>query len=297
MVELRTPDIRVITTPEYGGRIVSLLSLKSGREWLWSKTPGRDVFLPNTAEPFSLSPMVGIDECFPTIAACTVAGGKYADHGDLHSRSWTILEADETRIKLRVELPGPGLSFERTLRVEAAELALSYRVCHHGTQKVPWLWAFHPLFNLEAGDRLELSSSLPPLRTGSVRGVPALHAGRPFDWPEPVQGVNLAQGILAPNTGQYAKLFFRASGFPVASIVNSQTGESMDISWDAREIPYMGFWLTRGGWNGYHHWALEPTHYPAEHPLAVPGFDSPPPELLPGDQVGWNISIKLKSPN
>ena len=55
-----------------------------------------------------------------------------------------------------------------------------------------------------------------------------------------------------------------ATGFAdgLAEIRNRTTGDRLTIRFDPTELPALGIWITRGGWNGYHHFAIEPTHAP-----------------------------------
>jgi hypothetical protein len=45
---------------------------------------------------------------------------------------------------------------------------------------------------------------------------------------------------------------------------NDVTGERFDFEWKAAENNGLGLWLTRGGWHGHHHFAIEPTNAGAD---------------------------------
>jgi hypothetical protein len=49
-----------------------------------------------------------------------------------------------------------------------------------------------------------------------------------------------------------------------SGIHNSKTGERFECEWNAVENNGLGLWLTRGGWHGHHHFAIEPTNAGAD---------------------------------
>ena len=44
-----------------------------------------------------------------------------------------------------------------------------------------------------------------------------------------------------------------------ASIHNRRSGDAIRFAWDVEIVKLAGVWINRGGWNGYHHVAIEPT--------------------------------------
>jgi hypothetical protein len=145
------------------------------------------------------------------------------------------------------------------------------------------------------GDRVTLSDSLRPLWVETVQGLPSLQPGDSFQWPDLGRDLSPSTGILADNTDHYVKLFFAAGDQPSAAIENAHSRERLWIVWDQKEIPYFGFWLTRGGWAGHHHWALEPTHFPGDCPVPLAGSGVRPPSLPPGQSLQWNLRIEIQS--
>ena len=43
-------------------------------------------------------------------------------------------------------------------------------------------------------------------------------------------------------------------------IFNQDTGDRLEFKWNPAENNTLGLWLTRGGWHGHHHFAIEPTN-------------------------------------
>jgi len=102
-----------------------------------------------------------------------------------------------------------------------------------------FLWAVHPLVPVFPGDALEFT---PEIRQQL--------AGEP--WID-----NLDFGASQPAC---AKRFVGPLREGFAAIGNAQSGDRMAFSWDTKLNKTLSWWLTRGGWNGYHHLALEPAN-------------------------------------
>jgi hypothetical protein len=88
-------------------------------------------------------------------------------------------------------------------------------------------------------------------------GVPLGGRGDMIPWPNPAEGVALNQlDFGQPNAG--VKLFTEEGAASSATIRNQQTGDGLRFDFDPQRVDTVGIWLTRGGWNGYHHLAVEP---------------------------------------
>src|SRR6267143_3077742 len=83
--------IRLALLPQLGGKIISLVRVDSGREYLVSLHDRQSSFrAPSYGGIFVDYNNVGFDECIPTIAACQYPTGSYhgrqlPDHGDVWS--------------------------------------------------------------------------------------------------------------------------------------------------------------------------------------------------------------------
>src|ERR1041385_3849854 len=87
---LANNEIELGVVPELGGRIVSLKNLRTRREWLWHPLGGRKLFRNQAGDSFERSPLVGMDECLPTIAPCSWQQRNLPDHGELWTADWSV---------------------------------------------------------------------------------------------------------------------------------------------------------------------------------------------------------------
>jgi galactose mutarotase-like enzyme len=242
---LSNERVRLAVVPELGAKIASLRDLRTGREWLWHPLSQAKLFRNQPADDFSKSPLVGIDECLPTIAPCVWRGRKLPDHGEAWSVSWRVDEEawQDGVLKTCISLNISPFDFERTIELEEDKILLSYRLHNRSSAPEYFLWALHPLLRVQPGDRLILPASTRAFLKGAS-WIDAIDSAIPEE--------NCSKLFAGPLT----------DGF--SGIQNQRTGERLDFEWNTTENNALGLWLTRGGWHGHHHFAIEPANAGAD---------------------------------
>ena len=270
---LRNKHTELAVVPELGARIISLKDLRTGREWLWHPRGTLKLFRNRVGEDFSQSPLAGMDECFPTIAPCRWRGRKLPDHGEVWSAPWTVdIPAFErgilqTGIKLRVS----PFELARKIELWENEIQISYRLSNGGTTDEHFLWTLHPLLRLQTGDQLELPASTRALLNGET-WVDAIDSAIP--------GKNCAKVFAMPVCEGWA------------AVHNRETGDRLEFAWNPAENNALGLWLTRGGWHGHHHFAIEPTNGDADA-LAFAAERKRCGMVAAAGTVHWQICLRI----
>lgn len=291
---LRNDSVEVGVMPDLGARISSLVNLKTGREWMW-QPPGLLNLLRNEfGDSFDCAPLVGLDECLPTISPCSWHGISLPDHGEVWSLPWQLDEGEfeKGRIRTSVETPLTSLSFERSLSLDNNSLILDYRLENFSGDKREFLWSLHPLLEVREGDQIELPEEATSVLVESKKGMPGLTQGSVVDWPNPVSGVSLDCMDLGSSSGACIKLFAELSDDGCVGITSLQNQEGLIFEFDTQENPALGIWISRGGWNGYEHLALEPTNLPFDS-LTEHGRVPRPPTLQPCEHRTWTVVLRL----
>ncbi len=270
---LSTEKVELAVVPELGAKIISLIDLRTGREWMWHPPGGLKLFRNRPGDAFSQSPLAGADECLPTIAPCSWQGHELPDHGEVWNVPWKVSpEALENGIlKTSVRLEISPFNFERAIELHGNTIHINYRLNNYSAVKRQFLWAIHPLLRLQAGDQLELPASTRALLNGTT-------------WVDAVAS--------ATSEKISAKVFARPVSEGLAAIDNPATGHRLEIEWSPVENDTLGLWLTRGGWHGHHHFAIEPTNADNDA-LALAAEQGHCGVVAAGDSTTWQIRFRL----
>ena len=285
LVGLRSETVEITIVPELGARVFSLLNRRTQREWMWSASNKRKLFSNPFGVPFEQSTMTGADECIPTILPCRWKGRDLPDHGEVWSLSWRLDKKALAAGKLTTSatLPLTPFVLTRTITLKNTHLRFDYELENRGRESEPFIWAWHPLLCFEDGDYLELPPHTENLKVESAFN-PTSARGKVW----PVE--RLRQ--MADSRGSFLKSFV-PSGNGTAALIHGKTKERLELIWDPYQLPWLGIWITRGGWNGYHHAALEPTHgAPDALDVAVEQWREHA-TLASGATTNWHMNIRL----
>jgi galactose mutarotase-like enzyme len=287
-ISLANDRVALRIYPELGGRVASLVDRCNDREWLWSPPGGQRLFANRPGDSFAASTHVGLDECLPTVAPCTWRGRTLPDHGEVWALPWAFDAAalEDGMVSMTVDLPITPLRFARSIRLEGNCVRFDYRLHNLGTESEDYVWAMHPLFTLQAGDRLELPPDVTWLKLECAAGGPIEGRGATWSWPEPFPGVRLDRLELPDNSKGYLKAF----AMPQVGEVRLRTATSdgaLTIRWDVAANPCLGLWLTRGGYKGWHHLAVEPSNGAPDSLEAAVDDWRQSGKLEPGEVSTW----------
>lgn len=249
--------------PALGGRVISLRSRRTGREWCWHQPRPDWLWANRPGDNFGGSPQAGIDECVPTVAGCEWRGRAVPDHGEVWAEAWTLEPAELAagRLTATVRCAVSPLEFRRTIRADdsgAGDFVFEYALTNLSAEPQEYLWCLHPLFTIEPGDRMELPEEVQSWRLNGGLGDREIGFGDVWNYPEPFPGVRLDRLETPGMPRGCVKGFAGPLTEGRAALVNDRTGDRLELSWDARELPWLGVWLNRGHVD-FHHVALEPT--------------------------------------
>lgn len=273
---VQNAELEMAVVPALGARVISLRNRRKGREWMWHPGTALELFRNEPGDDFSKSPLVGWDECLPTIAPCQWKGCDLPDHGKVWSAAWDIDAQAWTKgvIITSVRLSTSPLYFQRRLEIEDNKLLVHYRLLNLSGSQQEYLWAMHPLLALQPGDELELSEE--------IRAH--LLNERWLD--------TLEFGDVSPAC---AKVFAGPLREGRAGVRNSRSGERLTFTWNVAEADTLGIWLNRGGADGYHHIALEPCNGANDSLAVTAGKRGRSGVLAPHAEKEWSVQIEIQS--
>ena len=292
---LRNEAVEVGVIPELGAKVAMLRDRGTGREWMWSEPGAGPLRRSAPGASFGDGNPVGADECLPTVMSCAWKGRALPDHGeawalpwDLDRRVWAM-----GRIRTVLRLPVTPFTLEREVSLSEDGVRLDYTLTNQGPLREEYLWAIHPLFALREGDRLELPPEVAELRVASALGAPEAENAEQWAWPRPFPGFDLDRLRLGESRNAYVKAFAGPLREGWAAVANATAG-GIELRWDAALHPYLGLWLTRGGYRGWHQLALEPTNgAPDSLAEAVESWRCFA-TLDPGEIRAWSVAFRLR---
>lgn len=283
--------------PEEGGRISSLVSGVTGIEFLTQST-NNDLHLKLGLDAqFQHGACAGIEECLPTVGICddTTAGGPVPDHGDFWQLAWQVTAQSADHVALAANGFSRPLVFQKTVSLQKAGLSIRYRVQNVSASATSFLYACHPLFAVERGDRVVLPSEAETLRLAYTRTGRMGQPGDQVAWPG--NGLDM---VLPAETGEAEMLYTGKLSTGRCGLFRSKGKQGLLLSFSPQKLPYLGLWLCCGGWPGgsapqQYAVALEPTTAPCgtlkqaqEKGLAF--------QLAPGEDFEWELGIHLTQP-
>lgn len=253
-ITLQNDRLQVHILPEEGGRITSFLDVASSVEFLLQ--PSEPYRWPKSLDQwdrFEKSACAGIDDCLPSVGACgpETPGGPIPDHGDFWRLRWNVVSTSKSE---SVSMAATGYSrpllFEKQLILHDSSLEIRYRVRNMTDAPVPFLYALHPLFAIDPGDRIVLPPEVSTVRVESSRLGRLGVADSVIDWPKPdvassALDLSRTEAITARTAEMLYTVRLRAG---CCGLYRAQSGQGIAVRFDTKQLPYLGLWLCYGGW-------------------------------------------------
>ena len=246
--------LRVHVLPHEGARIASFFDIQANRELLLQPSkPYRRPASLSLWDRFENSACAGIDECLPSVAASgpETPGGPIPDHGDFWRLNWTEIAASQnTSVSLLATGYSRPLLFEKHLYLHSSALEIHYRIRNLQDDPIPFLYALHPLFAIDPGDRIVLPPEVSALLVGYSR-LGRLGPPRTLiQWPNH-EGVASAPDLsrtqnVAASTADMVYTDRLSSGW--CGLYRARIGQGIALRFDTAKLPYLGLWLCYGGW-------------------------------------------------
>lgn len=280
--------------PELGGKLQTLRLTGSGHNVLL-EPPEYSYRRASPGAAFDQFDTSGFDECFPTVGACEHAGVLHADHGALWSAPWSFERESASAAVMRAGASGQLWTFARRMVVRKATLRLEYEVQSTSTAMQEVLWSAHPLLSVSERSRVVLPPSVREMQIESSAGDRLGKHGAKVAWPVP----DIAT-LVGPRSRSAEKLF--CGPLPPAqteaALHDARSGVVTTLRFDAGLTPYLGLWVSQGGWpedparRRHFTVALEPTSSPVDSLAEAAGLGAAW-RLAPEETKRWIVEVSL----
>ncbi|MGI8771506.1 MAG: hypothetical protein ACR2JE_08710 [Acidobacteriaceae bacterium] len=300
---LESEHLRAVVVPALGGKIVSLVSKRTGTEWLLP--PLQPYASASQAHGFERSDGGGFDECLPTVGASGSASDPVPDHGDLWRVPWHGGMVGGA-LELHARAKTRSLRLTRRAIVAGACLMLDYELENTGNARTDVLYSAHPLLHVQAGDRIVLPSGVTSVMVESSSGERLGQPGDSIAWPfasdamtKQIRDLSLvgSPADLSPADISADKLFAGPLREGCCGLFRPALGEGVRLRFDPAALPYLGIWICNGAWpltgvRKQHTVALEPTTSDRDA-LDDASAASTALWLEPGDKPRWTLVFDL----
>lgn len=251
--------LKVIVLPLLGGKIASIIHKESGFELAAQNTRG-SYSMPDSTTRFEACDASGFDDAFPTIGEVTIVHEghewHYTDHGEIWRSSFNYTIEGE-RLVLHYESPENPYHYTKTLSLNGCRLECQYHIKNTGNRDWPCLWASHALVRYE--EDMELIYPKGTKEMLNVSESPELgDIGALFQVEDAAYNF---RGVPAKEPKTAVKYYLLGkTGEGRCGYRYPTQGMQCLIEYDCKALPYLGFWVTAGGYRGDYNCAFEPAN-------------------------------------
>lgn len=262
---LENDILKVIAIPSLGGKLASIYN-KAGKFELLFQNKENEYKKPHLYDPFANFDAAGFDDAFPTIDASNIIyEGKevtYPDHGEIWSSNFNY-EIFNNKLKLKYTSVILPYTYEKTVSISNDSVNIKYDIKNTGKSPFPCIWAMHCLVNCTE----DMEISFPKGTTEILNVHESINLGKKdsvhkFPVAKTIDNkdykLNRVGSAALNNTEKY--YVNGTVGDGNCSIYYPGNHMLYTIAFDKNILPYLGFWVTEGGFRGDYNCALEPTN-------------------------------------
>ena len=264
---LENDFLRLTFLPDYACKLASLVSKKTGREFLFQSSK-ETLEIPPYGAPFSAYDSSGFDEVFPSIDACPYPDGPWKnlsvpDHGEVWAMQWSsAFGPDGKSVKSVVRSEHFPYVLSRTVTLKSNEILFEYEAENTADEPFKFIWTPHCLLACSPATRLLIPGNLTEVMTveHSTRRLGPWGTRHNYPMTVDVTGHPFDLAATEPVTAQNCEKFYFTSPNTAGwcGVEHTDTGEQLIYEYPADKVPYLGIWKTQGGYRGDYNIALEP---------------------------------------
>lgn len=285
--------LRICICPKLGGKITSFylkekdfeLAAQRSKEQYDAVQKNKDSFSPYA---------YGMDDAFPNIISEKVEWNQrqflYPDHGEIWRAEFETENQAAESVCLFWRSSVFQYLFQKKMWLNGSTLHIQYHITNQGKEDFPCIWTWHGLVTYEQDMELFLPKDLTHYRNVLDGGF----LGREGSVYPLKNDVYNFQKMPDPNICNIAKYYGENSTrighcgvyYPSRNVVYY-------LDYDAQKLPYLGVWITVGGFQGDYNCALEPTNGYYDS-ISRASRNHKLPVLKQGESFGFSIKLTLR---
>ena len=300
-IELHNKKIKVVILPQIGGKIASLYHKEKEFEFAFQNKENT-YKRPKLYSSFAEFDAAGLDDAFPTIDQCTVNyHGKeviYPDHGEIWTSSFQVESIMDNKVTLKYESEILPYTYHKIIELkENSEVEISYDIKNNGVDKIPCIFAAHFLVNCHQDMIInfpkgteQIVNVQPSERLGSVGTVHEIDANISKEGTVHESLLSVLPAHSNNTEKYYVKDKVKEGR---CSILYKHVQLEYILKYDKEKLPYLGFWVTEGGFRGDYNCALEPTNGYYDS-IDIAERENKLYYINPKESLRFNIVIEIK---
>jgi hypothetical protein len=293
---LENQYLRAVVLPSFGGKIVSLIYKQNQFELIFQNPKSQFIHAPLYAD-FSDFEACGFDDAFPCIDGekVDISGKKisYPDHGEIWTSPLDYFFKDgELFLSYRSKIL--DYIYSKAVYLSGSCLVCKYRIENIGRISFPCIWTAHYLVRYEPDMRF-----LYPAGTKAVEMTfDSLTSGtmnKKYHFPQDiVDGRNIDFTELPKTDKLYARKYYIADQIQEGYCGYMYPSHNMraEFLFDPAILPYLGLWITSGGFRGDYNCAFEPSSGYYDK-ISIARANKRLDYLDPGETKTFSLYIKL----
>lgn len=289
--------LRISICPALGGKITSFyLKAKDFELAAQCDKSHYDIKDAISKEKDSFAPYAyGMDDAFPNINSEEIEWNRhqlsYPDHGEIWQAEFNVKSYSSVSVSLVWRSEAFHYLFQKDMRLDGNTLRIQYHITNEGKEDFPCIWTWHGLVTYEQDMELILPEDLTHylnVLDGDLLGK----EGCVYPLHNDVYDFEKAPD---PNICNMVKYYGEKS---------TQTGHcgvyypSKDVTYyldyDAHKLPYLGVWITAGGFQGDFNCAIEPTNGYYDS-IDKAGKNQKLPVLRQAESLDFTIELTLQT--
>lgn len=286
-------EIRLL--PKLGFKMASFKYIPKDKELLFQPTKGL-YDIPFYGAAFEEYDTSGLDEMIPTIDKCDYRGNTLPDHGEVWSVPWNV-EIVGKSLKGNIKLKTLPLIFYKSLCFhDENTIKVEYKVENLEDQEIEFLWALHGLNVFD--DKTEIIVPKEAKNIINVHENDLLgEVGRKNSFPiaKDVEGNFIDLTLLKNYKDNRCYKYYFLDQLEEGNVGLYYKEENIlyTLKYNSKKIPYLGIWITKGGFKGEYNCAIEPsTGYYDSLELAIK--NDKVTKLKPYEQFCWSIYMGVE---
>lgn len=264
-IKLENDVLKVLVLPINGSKIASIYHKNKDFELLF-QNKGDKYIKAKIYDDFSKFDASGFDDAFPTINECVARYDNkdvlYPDHGEIWSASFNYKIIGDT-LKVWFDSAILPYRYEKKISTDREKLNIHYEITNNGEVAFPCIWAMHCLINCE--EDMEVNFPYGTLSVVNVQKSKRLgDIGTVHSYPvtRDMNGIEYRLNKVLPSNSNNTEKYY-VNGKVIdgcCSVYYPSKDVKCKIKFDKDKLPYLGFWVTEGGFRGDYNCAFEPTN-------------------------------------